>query len=120
MDVFVGRITSTGFSTGDRIVIGDWRESPLGSFTNVMWAKPDGSRILLSPSERHAEYVSELYNFEDVEVTEITVERGRRKVSINGSVMIDIRARVSSTTFSISRLRRKRLPAENTTNGGIL
>ncbi len=84
MDVFVGRITSTGFSTGDRIVIGDWRESPLGSFTNVMWAKPDGSRVLLSPSERHAEYVSDLYNFEDVKVTEITVERGKRGVSISG------------------------------------
>ena len=84
MDVFVGRITSTGFSTGDRIVIGDWRESPLGSFTNVMWAKPDGSRVLLSPSERHAEYVSELYNFEDVRVTEIVVERGRKGVSIDG------------------------------------
>jgi len=75
MDVFVGRITSTGFSTGDRFVIGDWGESPLGSFTNVMWAKPNGSRFLLSPSEKHAEYVSKLYNFEDVEVTEITVER---------------------------------------------
>ena len=84
MDVFTGRITSTGFSTGDRIVIGDWSESPLGSFTNVMWAKPDGSRVLLSPSERHAEYVSELYNFEDVEVTEISVERGKREVSIEG------------------------------------
>ena len=84
MDVFVGRITSTGFSTGDRIVIGDWKKSPLGSFTNVMWAKPDGSRVLLSPSERHAEYVSELYNFEDVKVTEIVVERGRKRVSIDG------------------------------------
>ena len=84
MDVFVGRITSTGFSTGDRIVIGDWRESPLGSFTNVMWAKPDGSRVLLSPSEKHAEYVSELYNFEDVEVTDIRVEREKRGVRING------------------------------------
>ena len=78
MDVFVGRITSTGFSTGDRIVIGDWRESPLGSFTNIMWAKPDGSRILLSPSERHVEYVSKLYNFEEVKVTEITVQRRKR------------------------------------------
>ena len=84
MDVFTGRITSTGFSTGDRIVIGDWRKSPLGSFTNVMWAKPDGTRVLLSPSEVHADYVSELYSFEDVEVAEISVERGKREVSIEG------------------------------------
>jgi len=85
MDVFVGRITSTGFTSGDRIVIGDWEESPLGSFTNVMWARPDGSRILISPSEVHAAYVSELYNFEEVEVTEISVERNRRGVTIGGS-----------------------------------
>ena len=84
MDVFVGRITSTGFSTGDRFVIGDWGESALGSFTTVMWAKPNGSRFLLSPSEKHAEYVSKLYNFEDVEVTEITVEREKRGVTIEG------------------------------------
>ena len=84
MDVFVGRITSTGFSSGDRIVIGDWKDSPLGSFTNVMWAKPDGNRVLLSPSEVHAEYVSELYNFETVIITKIDVERNRRGFSLSG------------------------------------
>ena len=61
MDVFVGRITSTGFSSGDRIVIGDWKKSHLGSFTNLMWAKEDGTRVLLSPSRKHAEFVSDLY-----------------------------------------------------------
>ncbi len=84
MEVFVGRITSTGFSSGDRFVIGDWWETPLGSFTNVMWAKPDGTRVLLSPSKDHAQYVSDLYNFETVQITEIDVERGRRRVSVKG------------------------------------
>ncbi len=58
MDIFEGRISSSGFASGDRIVIGDWKKSPLGSFTNVMWAKPDGTRVLLSPSQKHADYVS--------------------------------------------------------------
>ena len=58
LEIFAGRITSTGFSSGDRIVIGDWHDSPIGSFTNIMWAKPDGTRVLLSPSEEHAKYVS--------------------------------------------------------------
>ena len=49
-----------------------------------MWAKPDGSRVLLSPSQIHADYVSELYNFEEVEVTDISVERKGREVSIEG------------------------------------
>tara|TARA_B100000686_G_scaffold308523_1_gene349656 strand:- start:829 stop:1401 length:573 start_codon:yes stop_codon:yes gene_type:complete len=87
LDIFVGRITSTGFSSGDRIVIGDWRDSPLGSFTNVMWAKPDGTRILLSPSEEHAEYVSQLYNFERVEIVEIAVDRSRRGVTVKAGFL---------------------------------
>ena len=91
LEIFVGRITSTGFSSGDRIVIGDWRESPIGSFTNIMWARPDGTRILLSPSDEHAKYVSELYNFESVEITDIMVERTRRGISIQaGGLSVDI------------------------------
>jgi len=84
MDVFVGRITSTGFSSGDRIVIGDWKESPLGGFTNIMWAKHDGTRVLLSPSKKHADYVSGLYSFEEVRITEIDVLRSKGEVSVKG------------------------------------
>ena len=82
MDIFDGRISSCGFSSGNRIVIGDWKKSPLGPFTNVMWAKPDGTRVLLSPSEEHADYVSALYNFEEVHVVPIQVNRQRRGVEI--------------------------------------
>ena len=91
MDVFEGRISSTGFSSGDRIVIGDWRKSHLGGFTNVMWAKPDGTRVLLSPSDEHARYVSELYNFEEVEVVEIEVLRDNRGISVEaGELSVQI------------------------------
>lgn len=83
MDVFVGRITSTGFSSGDRIVIGDWKKSHLGSFTNLMWAKEDGTRVLLSPSRKHAEFVSGLYNFDEVMIVDVEVERGRGVVSVS-------------------------------------
>tara|TARA_Y100000588_G_scaffold271042_1_gene286728 strand:+ start:1038 stop:1622 length:585 start_codon:yes stop_codon:yes gene_type:complete len=82
MDIFDGRISSCGFSSGNRIVVGDWKKSPLGPFTNVMWAKPDGTRVLLSPSEEHADYVSALYNFEEVHVVPIQVNRQRRGVEI--------------------------------------
>ena len=82
MDIFDGRISSCGFSSGNRIVVGDWKKSPLGPFTNVMWAKPDGTRVLLSPSEEHADYVSALYNFEEVHVVPIEVNRQRRGVEI--------------------------------------
>ena len=82
MDLFDGRISSCGFSSGDRIVVGDWQQSPLGPFTNVMWAKPDGTRVLLSPSKSHADYVSALYNFEEVHIVPIEVKRQRRGVDI--------------------------------------
>ncbi|MDP7002470.1 MAG: hypothetical protein QF911_02715 [Candidatus Thalassarchaeaceae archaeon] len=82
MDVFSGRITATGFSNGNRIVVGDWAESHLGSFTNIMWAKPDGTRLLLSPSHKHANYVSKLYSFEEVRVADIEVSRGHREISV--------------------------------------
>ena len=51
MYIFEGRISSSGFASGDRIVIGDWEHSPLGSFTNVMWAKPDGTRVYVTNDE---------------------------------------------------------------------
>tara|TARA_B100001996_G_scaffold1642_2_gene1521 strand:- start:994 stop:1578 length:585 start_codon:yes stop_codon:yes gene_type:complete len=88
MDVFVGRITSSGFGSGDRIVIGDWEQSPIGPFTNIMWAKPNGIRVLLSPSERHAEYVSSLYEFEEVHVVSIKVERGIRSIHVEAGELV--------------------------------
>lgn len=80
--IFHGRITSSGFESGDSLVIGDWFESPLGAFTNIMWSKPDGRRVLLSPSPKHADFVSSLYEFDEVLVTDIIVKRKRKIVSI--------------------------------------
>ena len=91
-DIFEGRITATGFSSGHRIVIGDWLESHLGGFANVMWAKPDGTRVLLSPSSEHAEYVSEIYNFEEVSIVDIEVQRLKREVKVKAG---DLSVRIS-------------------------
>ena len=82
MDKFQGRISSSGFSSGERIVVGDWYESPLGEFTNIMWARPDGKRILMSPSKKHADYVSSLYTFEEVNIVPIDIERNKRGISV--------------------------------------
>ena len=82
MDIFEGRISSSGFASGDRIVVGDWKKSPLGSFTNVMWAKPDGARVIHSPSQKHADYVSALYNFEEVPLVPIEVIRQSKSIEI--------------------------------------
>lgn len=82
MDIFSGRITSSGFSSGDRIVIGDWKDSPFGSFTNIMWAKSDGTRVLISPSKKLAGYVSSIYSFEEINIADIEVTREKRSISV--------------------------------------
>ncbi len=87
MTVFIGRISSSGFSSGHRIVIGDWSQSPLGSFTNIMWAKPNGNRVLLSPSKRHAAYVSSLYHFEEVHVVSMNVTRSERAIEVETEML---------------------------------
>lgn len=70
------------------MVIGDWHNSPLGEFTNVMLAKSDGTRILFAPSKEHAEYVSSLYSFEDVRVIPINVERGIEKIRVKTDELV--------------------------------
>tara|TARA_B100001094_G_scaffold311311_1_gene346816 strand:+ start:276 stop:851 length:576 start_codon:yes stop_codon:yes gene_type:complete len=82
MMVFKGRISSSGFESGDCLVIGDWLESPLGSFTNIMWARSDGTRVLLSPSQEHAKFVSSLYSFDEIKITDIYVERMKRRIKV--------------------------------------
>ena len=82
MDRFEGRISASSFSTGERIVIGDWSKSPLGKFVNIMWARPNGRRILISPSEKCAEYVSKIYSFEEVIIQPIEIKRNTNKIEI--------------------------------------
>ena len=78
LDIFQGRITSSGFQTGDRIVVGAWNSSPFGKFTDIMWAKPDGVRVLIAPSQDVADYVTEMYSFDEVLIENIvTNEEGR-------------------------------------------
>lgn len=64
----VGTITSAGFASGDRFVVGSWARSPIGPFTDVMWATPAGERVLLVADARHGAFVSAVYRFERVQV----------------------------------------------------
>jgi hypothetical protein len=41
--------------------------------TDVMWGKPDGTRVLLAPSELVASFVSSIYDFDIIEVVRISV-----------------------------------------------
>ncbi len=82
MDIFEGRIVSCGFLSGDRLVIGSWKESPFGVFCDIMWSKPDGTNILIAPNKEIGEYISSMYNFDIVKIEEIKIEEGGNKIKL--------------------------------------
>lgn len=65
---FRGRIMGVGSASGLRAVVGMWRDSPLGAFTDVFLELPDGSSLLLAPDEAVAEFVSSTYRFDETRV----------------------------------------------------
>lgn len=67
-----GVVSSAGFASGDRFVVGHWLRSPIGPFTDVMWASPRGERVLLVPSDRALRFVSAIYTFDRAEIAGAT------------------------------------------------
>ncbi|MCY3968286.1 MAG: hypothetical protein OXF21_06960 [bacterium] len=68
-----GSITSVGFVSGHRFVIGHWLHSPIGPFADIMWAKPDGSRVLVC-EPKAAEYVTSVYPFSEVQHKQVDIQ----------------------------------------------
>ena len=86
-----GSITSVGFSSGDRFVIGDWHQSPIGPFADVMWAQPDGHRILLVDADA-ADYVDSVYPFPEIRHQHVATERdGRTYLARSGDLELRMR-----------------------------
>lgn len=71
MDLLEGAITGAAFTSGEAVVVGTWARSPFGQFVDVMWRRPDGTRILLAPCAEVAIYVAGLYSFDEVSVVPI-------------------------------------------------
>ena len=90
LDIFKGRITSSEFESGDRIVVGAWKESPFGEFTDIMWAKPDGTRVLIAPNQEIADYVTAMYSFDEVLLEDIaTTGEGRNQKVMSNTMELD-------------------------------
>lgn len=70
---FDGEIAGIGTTVGPRIVIGRWRDSPLGPFADVMLEEPGGHRILLAPSAAVADFVAATYSFDEVVLGPVAV-----------------------------------------------
>lgn len=70
---FDGWIAGMGTSSGTRIVVGSWLRSPYGPFSDVMLEGADGSRLLLAPTRRTADFISGTYAFDAVRVVPVGV-----------------------------------------------
>jgi hypothetical protein len=66
-----GTISSTGFASGDRFVVGAWERSPIGPTVDVMWARPDGERVLLAPDAATVDFVQSVYGFDRAQVVDL-------------------------------------------------
>lgn len=83
LDRMVGTISSCGFESGDRFVVGRWDRSPVGRTIDVMWARPDGTRVLLAPDDATARFVTSVYEFDDVRVVPFDEPEDRAPSSLH-------------------------------------
>jgi hypothetical protein len=60
---------------------------------DVMWARPDGERVLLAPSRDAATFITSAYRFESVEVVDVSGSfDGRRLVAHAGPLSVRLEA----------------------------
>jgi hypothetical protein len=76
---FRGQITGLGSTSGVRVVVGHWRETPYGAFSDAMVETAGGHRVLLAAHPEAAELIAATYSFDEVrlEPFEVTVEGDR-------------------------------------------
>jgi hypothetical protein len=70
---YEGRIAGVGTSSGIRLVVGNWRRTPLDAFADVMVERSDGHRVLLAPSEAVRDVIEATYVFDEVRVEPVSV-----------------------------------------------
>lgn len=86
---FDGLIAGASFASGDTVVAGCWRASPFGPFVDLMWARPDGTRVLLGGEGTALDFVWSHYWFE------------QRLVSDAGARVDNLGLRVSGGPLSL-------------------
>ncbi len=79
---FDGEIAAFGTTSGHRIVVGRWPVSPFGPISDVMIETPDGTRLLIAPSDEVARFVASTYRFDCVDVAPVEVIRQPGRVAV--------------------------------------
>lgn len=73
---FRGRIAGVGSTSGVRVVVGWWHESPFGPFADAMLERADGHRVLIAPSPEVRDLVAGTYVFDETRVEPVEVSLG--------------------------------------------
>lgn len=107
-----GTIAGCGFASGDRFVAGIWERGPLGAMNDVMWARPNGERILLAPNSEVAGFVGGVYEFDETRVVPFELIRSQPQALHlrAGPVELELNAEGPRRLFAIrpKALRRSR------------
>jgi hypothetical protein len=102
----VGTISALAFESGDQFVVGCWKQTPVGPFSDVMWLDADNNRTLLASSGEAADYITTIYEFDRVEVVEFAANAGRRTTAV---VAGDLELRLQGGVRRPVPIRRPRL-----------
>ena len=88
---FRGQIAGVGTTSGTRIVVGRWDQTPLGSFADAMVERPDGHRLLLAPHPDVARLLAATYEFDEIRVEPFTALVGPHGWQVrSGSLELDV------------------------------
>lgn len=70
---FRGRIAGIGSTSGTRVVVGHWTDTPLGPFADAMVETAGGHRVLLAPHQEAADFIRATYTFDEVRIEPFSV-----------------------------------------------
>jgi hypothetical protein len=70
---FRGRIAGVGSTSGTRVVVGHWLDTPLGPFADAMVETAAGHRVLLAPHRDAADFIEATYSFDETRIEPFTV-----------------------------------------------
>jgi len=70
---FRGRIAGVGSTSGTRVVVGRWQDTPLGPFADAMVETAEGHRVLLAPHRDAADFITATYTFDETRIEPFTV-----------------------------------------------
>ncbi len=80
-----GQIAGVGSTSGIRVVVGRWAQTPIGPFADAMVERADGHRVLLAPDAAVRDVIESTYVFDEVRLEPVTVQPTRSSGSPGSS-----------------------------------